>query len=159
MSHLDTTHLETDVLIVGAGGAGMYAAIAAAREGAGQVLLADKSLVGRGGATVMAQMTVAAALGSAVPDHWRGQRVVLHVGGAESVLYVHVNGAPVGTNAYGYTGFVCNLTPHLRRDGENVLAVRVRNEGVTSRWYSGSGGGAVSETGISKVSELTSSTA
>ena len=31
-----------------------------------------------------------------VPAAWRGQRIVLHVGGAESVLYVHVNGAPVG---------------------------------------------------------------
>ena len=31
-----------------------------------------------------------------VPAGWRGQRIVLHVGAAESVLYVHVNGAPVG---------------------------------------------------------------
>jgi succinate dehydrogenase/fumarate reductase flavoprotein subunit len=64
------THLECDVLIIGAGGAGMYAAIAAARAGAGQVLLVDKSIVGRGGATVMAQMTVAAALGEECPDDW-----------------------------------------------------------------------------------------
>src|SRR5579864_3305334 len=64
------THLGCDVLIVGAGGAGMYAAIAAARAGAGRVLLVDKSLVGRGGATVMAQMTVAAALGEECPDDW-----------------------------------------------------------------------------------------
>ena len=62
-------HLSTDVLIVGAGGAGMYAAVAAARSGASVILL-DKSLVGRGGATVMAQMTVAAALGQQEPDHW-----------------------------------------------------------------------------------------
>jgi succinate dehydrogenase/fumarate reductase flavoprotein subunit len=62
-------HLTTDVLIVGAGGAGMYAAIAAAQNGASVILL-DKSLVGRGGATVMAQMTVAAALGQQEPDHW-----------------------------------------------------------------------------------------
>src|SRR3972149_2208761 len=61
--------LTTDVLIVGAGGAGMYAAIAAARGGASVILL-DKSLVGRGGATVMAQMTVAAALGQQEPDEW-----------------------------------------------------------------------------------------
>jgi succinate dehydrogenase/fumarate reductase flavoprotein subunit len=64
------TTLATDVLIVGAGGAGMYTAIAAARAGAGQILLVDKSLVGRGGATVMAQMTVAAALGEECPDDW-----------------------------------------------------------------------------------------
>ena len=61
--------LETDVLVVGAGGAGMYAAIAAARAGA-RVLLADKSMVGRGGATIMAQMTVAAAVAEQGPDDW-----------------------------------------------------------------------------------------
>src|SRR3954465_12264831 len=61
--------METDVLVIGAGAAGMYAAIAAARAGA-RVLLVDRSLIGRGGATVMAQMTVAAALGEEQPDHW-----------------------------------------------------------------------------------------
>jgi succinate dehydrogenase/fumarate reductase flavoprotein subunit len=64
------THLDTDVMIVGAGGAGMYAAISAAREGAERVLLLDKSLVGRGGATIMAQMTVAAALAEESDDDW-----------------------------------------------------------------------------------------
>jgi succinate dehydrogenase/fumarate reductase flavoprotein subunit len=59
--------ISTDVLIVGAGGAGMYAAISASRQGA-SVLLLDKSLIGRGGATIMAQMTVAAALGQEEPD-------------------------------------------------------------------------------------------
>ena len=64
------TDLATDILIVGAGGAGMYAALSAVRAGAERVLLVDKSLVGRGGATVMAQMTVAAALGEETPDEW-----------------------------------------------------------------------------------------
>ena len=63
------THIETDVLVIGAGGAGMYAALEAAQAGAA-VVLADRSLIGRGGATVMAQMTVAAALGEQTPDHW-----------------------------------------------------------------------------------------
>ena len=62
-------HFETDVLVIGAGGAGMYAAIEAARGGA-RVLIADRSLIGRGGATIMAQMTVAVAVGEEVPDHW-----------------------------------------------------------------------------------------
>ena len=60
---------ETDVLVIGSGAAGMYAAIEAARAGC-QVMLIDRSLIGRGGATVMAQMTVAVALGSQAPDHW-----------------------------------------------------------------------------------------
>ena len=60
---------ETDVLVIGSGAAGMFAAIEAARAGA-SVLLADRSLIGRGGATVMAQMTVAVALGSETPDDW-----------------------------------------------------------------------------------------
>jgi len=60
---------ETDVLVIGSGAAGMYAAIEAARGGA-SVLMLDRSLIGRGGATVMAQMTVAVALGSETPDHW-----------------------------------------------------------------------------------------
>lgn len=55
-------HIEIDVLVVGAGAAGMSAAMSAMKAGA-SVLLADKSMVGRGGATIMAQMTVAAALG------------------------------------------------------------------------------------------------
>jgi len=62
-------HLASDVLIVGSGGAGMYAAVAAAKTGA-RVLLVDKSLIGRGGATIMAQMTVASAVGEEAPDHW-----------------------------------------------------------------------------------------
>src|SRR3984893_5236159 len=68
MSH-EPMHVDTDVLIIGSGGAGMYAAITAARAGC-SVMLADRSLIGRGGATVMAQMTVAVALASETPDHW-----------------------------------------------------------------------------------------
>ena len=40
--------LDSDVLVIGAGGAGMYAAIAAARDGC-RVHLIDRSLIGRGG--------------------------------------------------------------------------------------------------------------
>jgi len=47
----------------------MYAAIEAARAGS-SVLLVDRSLIGRGGATVMAMMTVAAAVGEQCPDSW-----------------------------------------------------------------------------------------
>src|SRR5580700_401514 len=66
----DPIAIDTDVLVIGSGAAGMYAAIEAARNGA-NVLLADRSLIGRGGATVMAQMTVACALGEETPDTWQ----------------------------------------------------------------------------------------
>ena len=59
-----------DVLVVGAGAAGMMAAMAAAKAGR-SVVIVDKSLIGRGGATIMAQMTVAAALGEQDPDDWK----------------------------------------------------------------------------------------
>ncbi|WP_243355724.1 FAD-binding protein [Bacillus litorisediminis] len=59
--------LKADVLVIGSGAGGMMAARAASDEGV-SVILADKSLIGRGGATILAQMTVAVALGEAEED-------------------------------------------------------------------------------------------
>src|SRR5579859_1682395 len=58
----NVTVLETEVLVVGGGAAGMFAAVYASRQGASVILL-DKNFVGRGGASIMAQMTCASALG------------------------------------------------------------------------------------------------
>lgn len=53
---------------------------------------------------------------------------------------VWLNGHHLGHHPYGYTAFEFDVTPYLKPAGqENVLAVRVRNEGRNSRWYSGSG--------------------
>lgn len=53
---------------------------------------------------------------------------------------VWLNGHHLGNHPYGYSPFFYDLTPYLNPAGqENVLAVRVRNEGMNSRWYSGSG--------------------
>ncbi|MEF2965756.1 FAD-binding protein [Paenibacillus sp. M1] len=65
---MEPLNLQCDVLVVGSGAAGMMAARAAADQGA-SVILADKSLIGRGGATILAQMTVAVALGEAEEDY------------------------------------------------------------------------------------------
>ena len=82
---MDTVvHLETDVLVVGAGAAGMSAALSASGEGA-QVILADRSLIGRSGATIMAQMTVAVALGEQEPDHWEFHLADTLQGGTQSL--------------------------------------------------------------------------
>jgi beta-galactosidase len=53
---------------------------------------------------------------------------------------VWINGKHLGFHPYGYTPFDYNITPFLNPAGQNnVVAVRVRNEGLNSRWYSGSG--------------------
>jgi beta-galactosidase len=49
-----------------------------------------------------------------------------------------LNGRLLGHQPYGYSSFAFDLTPYARA-GENVLAVKVKNEGQNSRWYSGSG--------------------
>ena len=63
-------HVETDVLIIGIGRRRHVCGDRGRARGR-SVLLADRSLIGRGGATVMAQMTVAVALGEETPDHWQ----------------------------------------------------------------------------------------
>ncbi|QLG45082.1 glycoside hydrolase family 2 TIM barrel-domain containing protein [Costertonia aggregata] len=52
---------------------------------------------------------------------------------------VYINGIKLGTRPYGYTTFQFDLTPHLVYGEENIIAVKVKNFGENSRWYSGSG--------------------
>jgi beta-galactosidase len=59
-----------------------------------------------------------------VPLAWQRRRVVLHVGGADSVLLVWLNGAFVGLSKDSKLPAEFDLTPRLRR-GENVLAAMV----------------------------------
>jgi len=69
-----------------------------------------------------------------------GKRVAVLFDGVLVESDVWVNGHHLGHQPYGYTPFAHDLTPHLRPAGqENVLAVRARNPGVNSRWYTGSG--------------------
>jgi beta-galactosidase len=53
---------------------------------------------------------------------------------------VYVNGKQVGIHPYGYTAFYYDITKFLNPSGKaNTIAVKVKNEGKNSRWYSGSG--------------------
>ncbi len=53
---------------------------------------------------------------------------------------VWINGHLLGRHPYGYTSFEFDLTPFLSAPSqENILVVRVNNDGKNSRWYSGSG--------------------
>ncbi|MDX1650542.1 MAG: glycoside hydrolase family 2 TIM barrel-domain containing protein, partial [Myxococcota bacterium] len=59
-----------------------------------------------------------------LPPAFRGRRVVLHVGGAESVLYVWMNGSPVGLSKGSRLPAEFDVT-QLIRPGENLLAAAV----------------------------------
>ena len=69
-----------------------------------------------------------------------GKRVSIEFDGVYMNSDVWLNGHLLGNHPYGYTAFAYNLTEFLNPPGQdNVLAVRVRNIGRNSRWYSGSG--------------------
>lgn len=68
------------------------------------------------------------------------KRVTVRFDGVYMNPELWLNGRRLGEHPHGYTSFEFDLTPHLKPAGQrNVLAVRVRNEGRNSRWYSGSG--------------------
>jgi beta-galactosidase len=70
----------------------------------------------------------------------RDKLVAMRFDGVYMNADVWLNGTHLGNHPYGYTSFQYDLTPYLKPAGEkNVVAVRVRNEGKNSRWYSGSG--------------------
>jgi beta-galactosidase len=67
-----------------------------------------------------------------------GERVFLRFDGAYMDSRVWVNGREAGAHMYGYSGFVLDVTPHVR-EGRNVVAVRTDSTASRCRWYSGSG--------------------
>lgn len=69
----------------------------------------------------------------------RDARAEILFDGVSVLSEVWLNGTRLGNHVHGYTPFSFDLTDHLLRDGENVLAVRVTNIGRNSRWYAGSG--------------------
>jgi len=59
-----------------------------------------------------------------LPADWSGKRVVLHFGGVESVLFVYVNGHPVGMSKDSRLPSEFDVTPYLK-SGSNLLATMV----------------------------------
>jgi beta-galactosidase len=60
-----------------------------------------------------------------VPADWAGRRVVLEIGAAESVLYVWVNGAPVGMGKDSRLPHAFDVTALVRPGEANLLACAV----------------------------------
>ena len=69
-----------------------------------------------------------------------GEVAYIYFEGAYNHSEVYLNGHLLGRRPSGFASFYYNLTPHLRPDGDNVLAVRIdHSEDADSRWYTGSG--------------------
>lgn len=71
-------------------------------------------------------------------DKQSGRRYVLCFDGVYMESTVYVNGQQVHKNYYGYNPFAVDATEQMV-SGVNTIAVFVRNEQPSSRWYSGSG--------------------
>ncbi len=60
-----------------------------------------------------------------VPADWTGRRAILHVGGAESVLYLWLDGQPVGLAKDTRLPSEFDLTPFVRAGATHLLAAAV----------------------------------
>ena len=66
--------------------------------------------------------------------------VFIYFEGVYNYSEVYLNGHLLGCRPSGFASFMYDLTPYLRADGKNVVAVRVNHsQEADSRWYTGSG--------------------
>lgn len=60
---------------------------------------------------------------------WTNRQVYLQFDGANRRADVYLNGQPLGTHLSGFARFRFDATPYLKLGADNVLAVRLNNEG------------------------------
>ena len=73
-----------------------------------------------------------------IADAMMSDQTLLYFDGVYMEATVYLNGRLVGRNYHGYNPFWLDIS-NVLVEGENVLAVFVRNRQPSSRWYSGSG--------------------
>ncbi|MFB7275348.1 sugar-binding domain-containing protein [Streptomyces sp. NPDC056244] len=73
-----------------------------------------------------------------MPEHLRGQRVVLEFEGVYRDATVTINGALAGQRPYGYSRFRIDADQFLRPGEDNEIRVVARSH-QDSRWYPGAG--------------------
>jgi glycosyl hydrolase family 2 len=62
----------------------------------------------------------------AIPETWKGQRVLLHFGAVNWESHVLINGTQIGAHQGGYDAFSFDITAHLK-SGDNEIIVRAVN--------------------------------
>ena len=73
------------------------------------------------------------------PENSSDRKILVYFDGIYMNADVWLNGVHLGNHPYGYTAFEYDISKLLKSAEKNVIAVRVKNEGRNSRWYSGSG--------------------
>lgn len=74
-----------------------------------------------------------------IPEAFNGKRIYVLFDGVMAFPTVYVNGVMAGKWDYGYNSFYLDITDHLNKGKENVLAVHVDTRMHDSRWYPGAG--------------------
>ncbi len=74
-----------------------------------------------------------------IPVYQKDKRIIIEFDGVYMNADVWLNGKHLGNHPYGYTSFYYDITNDVNWNATNMLAVQVKNEGATSRWYAGSG--------------------
>ena len=69
----------------------------------------------------------------------KGKHVTVHFDGAMYNAKIWLNGILIGHRPNGYIGFSLDLSEHLNYGGENLIAVQLTPEDLSSRWYPGAG--------------------
>jgi len=70
----------------------------------------------------------------------KDKRFAIEFDGAMYDAHIWINGVFLGNRPFGYIGFEYDLTEHLNfGDQDNVIAVRLQPEDLSSRWYPGAG--------------------
>ena len=74
-----------------------------------------------------------------IPKSAQGKHVTLHFDGAMYNAKVWLNGKLIGHRPNGYVGFTVDMSKYLNYGGENLIAVQLTPEDLSSRWYPGAG--------------------
>ncbi|MFC4675075.1 glycoside hydrolase family 2 TIM barrel-domain containing protein [Dysgonomonas termitidis] len=75
-----------------------------------------------------------------IPSISSDKKLRLYFEGVYMESEIWINGKQASFHPYGYTSFFCDITEYCNPAGqENIVAVKVKNEGRNSRWYAGSG--------------------
>jgi len=74
-----------------------------------------------------------------LPNFNANKKAIILFEGAMSQPEVFINGQKVGEWKYGYAYFYFDITDYISTTQENTLAVKLSNQGESSRWYPGAG--------------------